>query len=472
MVGRQRVVARDEGGFTLAEMMISIFVVGFVLSGLAAVLLTSMKAATSNERETRATSYAQQEIEVLQSIDWDFAGLYVNDIAAAPAGWSDRLSDDPAYYDDLELITLPGPATAAARVNSVPPPRSTIEDRGVVYTIDRYITWLDRDDDGVPETRRFTVVASWDDRDAGRGITVTAERAPTQGDTEASNVGGRVLQMSLDPNAVALNADQTLDVDEGRGIDVRVILNQPAELNSTDVFYYSLAEDDEEWVLEKAESRPLEAQDQVAVAQNGAANTRFRFSIPATARMVAGTQDVLFVGTIDGQKVSRYVTLTLVGGDLEGTNPTPPAPEQPDPSPLPVIPKPGNGDDDTELPTGAVKIVTATPTSLCVDAGTWIPATTFSIPMVLEGLTETNGTVAVSYQYRRMQKANNGSLRTANEAATWASGGEVSSHWTFSIPTGTTRLFSPGETISFTIRASRADGSNASLVKNVVVGTC
>jgi prepilin-type N-terminal cleavage/methylation domain-containing protein len=128
-----------EGGFTLFEMMIAIFVVGFVLSGLAAVLLTSMKAATSNERETRATSYAQQEIEILQSVDWEFAALYSNDIAAAPTEWTDQLSAEGFYAGD-ELITLPGPATAASRADSVPAPRSTIEDRGVTYTVDRFIT--------------------------------------------------------------------------------------------------------------------------------------------------------------------------------------------------------------------------------------------------------------------------------------------------------------------------------------------
>jgi type II secretory pathway pseudopilin PulG len=470
VVGRRTRCWSGEEGFTLAEMMISIFVVGFVLSGLAAVLLTSLKAATSNERETRATSYAQQEVEILQSVDWEFAGLYANDIAAAPAGWTDQLSAS-GYYDGYELITLPGPASAASRVDSVPPPRSTIVDRGVTYTIDRFITWIDRDGDGAAETRRFTVVTNWDDREASRGISITAERAPTQGDTEATSAGGRVLQMSLDPNAVELADDQSLVVDPSRGIEVRVILNQPATAGSTKVHYYSL-DATNQWVLEEATVKTLDPIDAVAVAQNGAAGTRFKFSIPSTARMVEGTQDVLFIATVDGQKVYKYATLTLVGGDLGGTNPTPPAPEAPDPSPLPVIPKPDDGDDDATPPTDQVSIISATPNALCVNSGTWIPASNFAITINGEGLTSDDGTITVSYQYRTKRNSGNGSLATATESATFTSGALTSSQWGFSIPTGTNRLFSPGSTVTFTIRASRADGSNATVLRNVVVGSC
>lgn len=469
MVGRRTAIWSDEGGFSLAEMMVAIFVVGFVLSGLAAVLLTSLRAATTNERETRATSYAQQEIEILQSVDWEFAGLYANDIAAAPAEWTDQLSA-AGFYDGLELIVLPGPATVPSRVESVPAPRSTIVDRGVTYTIDRFVTWIDRDGDGAAETRRFTVVTTWDDREAGRGITVTAERAPTQGDTEATSAGGRVLQMSLDPNVVELADDQTLMVDPTRGVEIRVILNQSATAGSTKAYYYTLDSADQ-WVLAEAETKPLDPVDAAAVLENGAGETRFKFSIPGSARMVEGTQDILFVGTIDGHEVHRYATLTLVGGDLAGTNPTPPAPDQPEPSPLPVIPKPPDG-DDTEPPTNEVSITSAAPGTLCVNGGTWLPASNFAIPMNIEGLTQTDGTVTVHYQYRTKRNTGKGSLTTATEAASYVSGDLGMSQWNFSIPAGTNRLFEPGSTVTFTIRATRADGSNATELRNVVVGTC
>lgn len=468
---RTRRRTADEAGFTLVEMMLAIFVVGIVLSGLAATLLTSLRAATSNERETRATSYAQQEIEILQSVNWDFAGLYTQDVDAANAGWSDRLSG-PGFYDGAELITIPGPASVAARVQSVPQPRSTIDDRGVIYTIDRYVTWIDRDGDGAPETRRFTVVATWDDREADRGITITAERAPTQGDTEATNAGGRVLQMSVSPSLVSLEDDQTL----GQPVDVRVVLNQPAAPGTVEVFYYTLQSTvvstdaegkdvfDHTWKLEKAASAALDANDTLAVAQPGAEHTRFRFTIPASARMVEGVQELLFVGKIDGRDVSRYATLTLINGKLEGTNPTPPAPEaDPDPSPLPVIPKPEDG-ETTPGPTDEVKLVSAVPGTLCVHPATWVPAKDFTIPLTIRGLTETNGTVSVSYQYRSRNKTGNGHLEAANESATFVSGGATTSQWLFGIQAGSSRLFQPGASITFTVRASRQDGSQSDQV--------
>jgi hypothetical protein len=276
--------------------------------------------------------------------------------------------------------------------------------------------------------------------------------------------------MSLDPNSVELDDDQTLMVDASRGVEVRVILNAPATVGTPTVHYYTLDGDDE-WALATADTRPLDAQDALAVAQNGANDTRFKFSIPSTARMVEGTQDVLFVATIDGEKAHRYATLTLVGGgSLSGENPTPAAPDQPEPSPLPVIPAPPDSNEDP--PTGDVKITTATPGALCVNGGTWLPASDFAIPMDLEGLTKDDGAVTVSYQYRTKRNTGKGSLTTATEAATYVSGGASLSHWQFSIPAGTNRLFEPNSTVTFTLRATRSDGSNATELRNVVVTTC
>jgi type II secretory pathway pseudopilin PulG len=469
--GRRTAIASEEG-YSLAEMMVAIMVLGFVLSGLASVLITSISATVMNERETRATAYAQQAIEQLQSVDWDFAGLYTDDIAAAPTSWSDRLSD-PGFYDGLQLVTIPGPTPAAARVDSVPPPTRTISDAGVDYQVHRFVTWVDRSGDGVADTRRFTVVAEWDDRGADRGITLTAERAPTQGDMEATAGGARILQMTIDPQTVGLDDDQFLvpdPDDESRHVIVRVVLNRTVT-GVPKLYYYGL-DSANEWVLFEAESRPLDSADQVAMAQNGESNTRFRFRLPDTARMVEGTQDLLFVGTVDGETISRYATLTLVGGKLEGGNPVPPAPTDATDPVLPdLTPTPGGGGGGT--PTGEVRFTTVSSSNLCVHPGTWLPSSPFTITSTVTGLSEEDGDVMVSYQYRKRARTGNGHLATTSEASVIAPGGTTtSSVWTFTISEGMARHFQPNSTVTFTVRASREDGSTATRLQNVVVSTC
>lgn len=464
---------RSDDGFTLAEMMVAIFVVGFVLSAMAATLLSTLRATSTNERETRATALAQQELEVLQSVNWEFAALYADDVGAAPAQWSDRL-DAGGTFDGRELITLPGPSPATSRIASVQRPSSTVTATGTTYTVDRYLTWIDRTEDGTPDTRRFTVVVTWDDREADRGITLTAERAPAQGDTTSTASGTRVLQMHVTPNPAQLDEDQVLT----EPVEVRVVLNQ-ASPTTNQLQYYALVAG--EWELRTIEPSSLSADDVIATAT--APHTRFRFVIPAGERFVAGSQNVLYLGRdAANQPIEHARSASFVGGDLEGVGmPSPVPPSVDDESPVFGFPPPPAGadpdpdDDPVEVPSQAVKINTVVPNrpNICIDESTWVPNQPFTIDITTTGLPDPIGAVTVTYAHR--QYASSGQpppQTTVTDSAEFVSGTAATATYRFVMPTAN-RFFRHSDGPTFTIDARRTgDTSNDSATRSVGVERC
>lgn len=462
-----RQLQRDDG-FTLAEMMVAIFVVGFVLSAMAATLLSTLRATSTNELETRATALGQQELEVLQSVNWEFAALYANDLAAAPERWSDRLDDD-GRYDGGELIVLPGPASADERIASVATPTSTFELSGVTYTVDRYVTWVDRVEDGAPDTRRFTSVVTWGDRSADRSITVTAERAPSQGDTTATAAGARVLQMHVTPNPAQLTDDQAVTTE----LEVRVVLNQ-ASPTSNELHYFTLVDGD--WELRKLTPSALSAADLTATAD--APNTRFRFVIPAGDRFVAGTQNVLYVGRdAANHPIESSRAVTFEGGDLEGFGmPSPVPPSADDEAPVfgfpPAPPAEGTDDpDEAAVPEQSVRIMSVvTSPKICIDGSTWVPNAPFTIDISVQGAPSPIGAVTVTYSHRVSAGQNgNHPSTTVTDSADFVSGTAGSALYRFTLPTSN-RFFWKNDKPTFTIEARRAgDSSNDSTTRTVSV---
>lgn len=473
---RRRRHLDDDGGFTLAEMMVAIFVVGFVLTAMAATLLTSLRATSSNERETRATAFAQQELEILQSVNWDFAGLYVDDIATADARWSDRL-DSGGGFDGQELITIPGPSPAGDRVASVARPTSTIAATGTTYTIDRYLTWVDRTGDGTVDTRRFTVVVTWGDREADRGITLTAERAPAQGDTTSTAGGTRVLQMHVAPNPAQLDGDQELT----GPVEIRVLLNQ-ASPTSNELQYYTLVDGDtpgeQDWVLRTVDPSPLSAEDLAATAE--APNTRFRFVIPAGDRFVAGSQNLLYLGRDQAnQPIEHTRSATFVGGTIEGEgmpSPVPPSLDDEPPAfgfpPPPESEAPEPDDDPIVVPSQPVNITGVTFPSrpnICIDGSTWVPNDEFTIDITGTGLPDPIGTVTVTYTHRVSAGTGQPPETTVTDSAEFVSGTAAAATYRFTLPTAN-RYFRHNDNPTFTIEARRAgDDSNASTTRTVGV---
>jgi prepilin-type N-terminal cleavage/methylation domain-containing protein len=447
---RQRFSSSE--GLTLVELMVAMLVLGVIFSALGGVIITSLRAITTSEREVRATALAQQVIEEFQAVAWDAAGLYSNEVAAAPAEWN---GGNTTTYDGEELVLLAAPASGA-RLAQVPQPRDEFPIGNVDYTVDRYVAWVDSDGDGTPETKRFTALVTWNSLNGDeRSITSVGDRVPTQAESPATSVGARVLAVTGTPDPSEIDFDTARNAND---ITVTVRLNQgvlpsPAPTLS----FYTLGEppaagDAEEYVLRTLSMTGSESGD------NGYP-TLWRRAIPAnTYRFVNGPLDVLFAAKDNGSNlIEAFGSVQLRGGPLTGPGPRPPSEsETAEAFPSP----PTTGDPEGGIGPEAVRIqaVQVTNSPICVEKSTWRLKKPVELSINVKGLVAADGNVTVSYLTWTETKPNQTKLVT--DTAMFNSGNLSSSNYRHTIAQSAERLFRPGQTITFTAQGSRADGSN------------
>ena len=204
-----------EDGLSLIEMMVAILVLGVALTAFAQVLMGSLRA-TREARDTQIVTAASMElIEEMLALPWSEAALYEGEISAAPSTWSARL-DSATVFDGEALITRPGPVDDASRHPAVPHPSQTEVRDGVEYTFDVYPVWVDRSQaaDDIDDTKRFVVVASWDDPVRGPQVLETsAERAPSQAEAGSTASGVRFMSTYASPSPVNTQPDGSLPSD-------------------------------------------------------------------------------------------------------------------------------------------------------------------------------------------------------------------------------------------------------------------
>jgi prepilin-type N-terminal cleavage/methylation domain-containing protein len=430
----------SDDGMTLIEVMVAMLVLGIVLSGLATVMMSSMRAIVKNEREVRATSLAQQAIEELQAIEWFATGLYEGEATVAGPTWSDLLGElegEPAYLTQYGHVD--------DRLPQVPAPVRQYEQANVEYTVRTYVNWVDTDANNLAETKRFTAIVTWLDA-AGheREIRSSATRIPTQSEAPATSAGVRVLAFSVSPDPAQLSFTSGGNLEPLR---ITVRTNQQIEANAPrpEIRYYTLDADD----VPTLRTRQLDGTGGGSI---------WSTTIPANHhRWANGFVDILFVGE-DLQKnlIEAWGSVEFSGGPMNGPSPKPPSSGDSGgsfPYPTPAKPPPAP-DPDENIPDEPVSIGSVLhPLTICVQNSNWALKSPFEVTIHVTGMREIDNVIVGFDSYT----AKNGTINRTTQAAMSVSGSSTT--FKMVIPAGQ-RFFSPGSKVAFEAVASRSDGSN------------
>ena len=153
---------RGEQGITLVEMLVSIVILGILFSAVAAALINFSTASLNNERRVQATGFMSSVHERLQTIPWDYAVLYedeLNDIENADV---EGFEFGARTFEDEDLVLISGPDPDRDDDDLVPEPY--VEDGNY-----RIFTFVTHSEDVVSEdggdhkkAKRFTTIVEWD----------------------------------------------------------------------------------------------------------------------------------------------------------------------------------------------------------------------------------------------------------------------------------------------------------------------
>ena len=443
---------------TLLEMMVALFVIGLVLTGLASVLISTVRVAVHNEREAAATALGQQEIERLSSVGWDRIGLYSDEMSAAGPAWSERLNADgtyPAETGDYELVDV---VMGDDRESRVPFPEGSfdgeeavVEFDGTEYRVERYIYWVDRSGDGAPDTKQFDIFLSWSLLGQERTVTVSADRTPSQSESASTPDGARILDYTISPKSVALHPETGVMTSS---VQVSVRLNTGID-GGTLIFYSP--DGDDGWTRNEISMSGTD------FSEDGGFE---RFTTTLTAGsypLVNGHTQVLFIGTnIGGVDLEARKPLHGYGGPYDGEPPVP----NPDGS---STPPPGGGDDDggsdengengddDDVDYGnSVEItsVVPSPTQQCVNQGNWRLQGDLTITVQVRGMGPDEGAMVVKYPYRTRSNDNSDTV-IGTASAGPVSGNHDSATYSFTLFAGSNRHFKPGTNLQFWAEADR-----------------
>ena len=453
---------------TLVEMMVAILVLGVVLSALAATLITSLRTIVLSEAETSATALAQQEIERLQSTPWEVAGLLDTEVAAAPAAWTDRLSG-PGRFAGADLATITAPEGMVDRPHQVPRLLTSDEESG--YSVARYITGVDRSADGFPDTRRFTVIVTWEDASRERELVVEGERSPTPAEASAAAGDLRLLNFFRGPDPAALAADGRLTQD----VNVEVRVTKGVVLGRLRYHEATLIPDeDASTPTEPAWTISYQLVDVPMTAVNGSLSPSgghlvWRHTIPAgSGTFVDGTMPLQFrASEPSAGPFTALASLALTGREVSGTYPTPGSGSETDGSEGDIAPDPDpvpDTDDDEDFEgVPDAKILSAEILGAVCRASDWRLSQPVVVRVLAEGLSDSS-IVDATYTYRAA--ANNGgpSIRTATVSVDFVTGNASSATFELTIPAGGDRYFASSDKLDFNIEARRSDGDNDSAI--------
>ena len=214
-----RMSVRDERAVTLVELIIAIVILGILFSAVAGALINFSQIALNNERRVQATGFMSSEHENLQTIPWDLAVLYEDEVTAMPA--VEGLDLTALEFEGEPLVLIPGPD--GGRNDLVPEPHAVVDDEYEVFT---FVTQSD-----IATAKRFTTIVKW--TVLGREVTqrFISLRAPTLANLA---VGGlpEVLLFDVSPTTVPLTPlDETLGVTE-RSVSVVAVFSRGVNVAS------------------------------------------------------------------------------------------------------------------------------------------------------------------------------------------------------------------------------------------------
>jgi prepilin-type N-terminal cleavage/methylation domain-containing protein len=461
----------DDDGMSIVEMMVAIFILGVALSALAGVIMASIRSVSRNEREATATALSVQVIEELQTLPWTVVALYANETSdSSPlpgtGRWHDRL-DSTGTFEGHTLSEVPAysgtvSATNPDRDDRVPLPSTQAVRKGVTYHVDRYITWVDKDGSGTPETKRFTIVVSWEDIDGStRDIVTEAERAPTQDEAGATYDGTRVILLTVAPNPVDLDAT-TGEVDDTLTFEIRTNAGvTDASLYVPRVNSTGVRIADREVTLTATEPDP-----------NGGF-VRFSGQIAGSAdhKLWTGDVEVTFTAlTTAGtpETISAVTTLVTRNGPWTppAGSPTETESTAPSPSPSPT---------ETWTPSYPVSFVgTPSVPDACVNSGSFRLKTDLVLSATVKGLIENRGNVSVTYPFWTTNQGGQPDTKATASMSRQAGGTESMATYVVTFPANSdSPLFKPNKTVHLQFRVDRdVDGSNETVTVPMQVVSC
>ena len=166
--GRFARVHQKEDGFSLIEAVAAILIVMIFMAASAASLISGYRAIRQTKYFQQGTALGNQAIEETRDVSYDALGMLNSDLA----GDSDISGNCPgldvvpgSFYDPGgAALTCERIVSADGNVeimNHIDP--ESVE--GKVFTIKRYVTWVDTEDQGGPEEdyKRVSVVVEWTD---------------------------------------------------------------------------------------------------------------------------------------------------------------------------------------------------------------------------------------------------------------------------------------------------------------------
>lgn len=228
-MARVRDELHQEDGLTLVELMVSIVILAIVFGGFAAALINMARISMQNERRVQETALSQSLHEELQSIPWDMAALYENELDRLPAlhgadGWPEGFDELGALdlasgtFEGRELLTreswpedgCDASPTACGRLFFVPEAYETdVEGSGRTYDVVRLVTRSDASVSGEDRDHpviRFTTLVRAELGSSVLTQRVDSERAATADELAAFEREG-VLQFLVFPQGIGLDPE-------------------------------------------------------------------------------------------------------------------------------------------------------------------------------------------------------------------------------------------------------------------------
>lgn len=167
---RRDAAAKNEGGFTMMEMVVAISVLAVVVLAVSGVIGSGLRALAAAKARARANEMATQGIEDLQRLSFNNLGLCAPPPGTPPAGLETNVDLDCSGAG----ITFAHPCGATGLV---PATTYTCTDNNVTYSVKRYVAWVD----ALQTTKRLAVFVEWTDLAGNHRVSQQSSlRAPDQ----------------------------------------------------------------------------------------------------------------------------------------------------------------------------------------------------------------------------------------------------------------------------------------------------
>ncbi len=245
---RRNDAAHPEGGMTLVEMMVALFLLTLVVTSLSLVITNGIRTQTVTERADRATGLTQVIMSKARQAAFGELGFYDQD-TTAPVG-NVNLPISPVTTGG----TGPSITEEAVQLGPRPPGKSTFTppvdeftDDGIDYRVTTYVTWVPNADGSTPTAKRVTVVTQWapapadltgdcTDQDT-RCATQSLVRTAAASDIDP--VTGQSPESSCDPSTATIcsayaRAGRVLD-----GATMASVSDAPQQVAPVDLFVHT-----------------------------------------------------------------------------------------------------------------------------------------------------------------------------------------------------------------------------------------